>query len=249
MTIGGRIYGLGAIALGIPGLILGDFAALGLPVPPHMPGYHILAYASAALLVLAGLALNAPRTAAIGGLALAAFFALWVLALHLPSALAKPMVWVSWESVAETTLMALGGALAYAQSRSASEDRSSAIARLVRPVFGVGLVVFGVSEFVYAKFTASLVPVWLPPSQLLWTDITGAAQIAAGLAILTGVQNRLAAILLTTMYLGFGVLVHLPRVIADPTSRGAWGENGVNLVLAGAAWCLADTVAKSRTRG
>lgn len=248
MNFGARVYGLGAVALGIPGLIFGDLAAMGLPVSPHIPGYHVLVYASAGLLILGGLAINLSATAALGGWSLAAFFALWMLGLHLPHALAKPGAWVSWEAVAENTVMALGGVLACIKISGARENRSAAIARIARLVFGVGLVVFGVSEFVYAKFTASLVPAWLPPSQIAWTDITGAAQIAAGLAIVSGVQARLAAILLSAMYLAFGVLVHLPRVIAAPTSHDAWGENGVNLVLAGAAWVLADTLAKARAR-
>jgi uncharacterized membrane protein YphA (DoxX/SURF4 family) len=248
MTIGRRVYGLGAVALGVPGLIYANFGALGLPVPAHTPGYQILVYASAALLVLAGLAVNAPRVGAIGALALAAYFALWTLGLHLPHALAKPTEWVSWEAIAETTLMTLGGVLAFTQSPDINEARAAAIARAVRPVFGLGLVVFGISEFVYAKFTASLVPTWLPPSQLAWAYVTGGLQIAAGLAIVSGVRARLAAMLLTTMYLGFTLLTHLPRVIAAPSSLGAWGENGVNLVLTGAAWVLADSLARDKAK-
>ncbi len=248
-AVGRRVYGLGAIVLGVPALFHGDFAVLGLPVPPHLPGYHLLAYASAALLVLAGLAINLPRTAAIGALGLAGFFTLWLLVLHLPHALAKPAEWVSWEAVAETTLSALGGVLAFAEAPGVEPARPAALLRIARPMFGLGLVVFGVSEFVYARFTASLVPAWLPPSPLFWTDLTGAAQIAAGLAILSGVQARLAATLLTAMYLGFTLLVHLPRVIAAPSSLGAWGENGVNLVLAGAAWCLVDALARAKAPG
>ena len=37
-AIGRRVYGLGAIMLGVPALILGDFATLGLPVPATMQG-------------------------------------------------------------------------------------------------------------------------------------------------------------------------------------------------------------------
>jgi uncharacterized membrane protein YphA (DoxX/SURF4 family) len=249
MTFGRRFYGLGALVLGIPGLIYGDFAALGLPVPAHIPGYSILIYASAGLLVLAGLAINVPRAAAIASLALAALFASWLLAVSLPGAFVQPTIWVSWEGVAETMVMALGGVLAFIRAPSVGETRAAAIVRIARPVFGAGLMVFGTSEFVYARFTASLVPAWLPPSQLFWTYVTGAAQIAAGLAIASGVQARLAAILLTAMYLGFALFVHLPRVIAHPSSLGVWAENGVNLVLAGAAWVLADTLGKAKARG
>jgi hypothetical protein len=38
------------------------------------------------------------------------------------------------------------------------------------------------------NLTAPLVPKWLPPSQELWAYATGVDHIAAGVAILTGVQ-------------------------------------------------------------
>jgi uncharacterized membrane protein YphA (DoxX/SURF4 family) len=247
MILGRRVYGLGAVALGLPALLFGDFAALGLAIPAQVPGYAILVYGCAGLLVLAGLAANAPRGAAVGevaSLALAGLFALLILAVHLPQAAAKPTVWVSWEALAERTVMVLGGLLAWAATTG--EARAARVARLT-PAFGLCLLVFGTSEFVYSGFTASLVPAWLPPSPLAWTYITGVAQIAAGLAILSGVRARLAAILLTTMYLGFSLLVHLPRVIAHASSRGSWAENGTNLVLAGAAWSLAEALGRARS--
>ena len=248
MPIGARVYGLAAVALGIPGLIYGSFAAMGLPVPPHIPGYQVLAWAAAGLLILAGFAVNLRRTALVASLALAAFFALCVLALHVPAVVRQPMVWVSYEGLAEVTVMALGGLLAFTLAPGARRSRAAAIFRIARPLFGLCLIVFGISEFVYAGFTASLVPAWLPPSRPFWTYMTGAAQIAAGLAIVSGIRARLAAILLTAMYLVFGLIVHLPRVIADPSGAGIWAENGVNLVLAGAAWVLVDSLARAKAR-
>ena len=248
MTIGRRIYGLGAVTLGIPGLVFGSFAVLGQPVPAQFPFAQPLAYAAAALLVLAGLAANLPRTAAIGSLVVAVFFALSIALLHLPQAATEPMVWVSWENLAEKTVMALGGVLAWAWQSPAGQPRAAAILRIVRPLFGVCVIVFGTSEFVYAAFTAAFVPAWLPPSGWFWAYLTATCQIAAGLAMVSGVQARLAAILLTAMYLIFSLIVHLPRVFADPTGPMAWAENGSNLVLAGAVWVLADSLAKAGMR-
>lgn len=65
-----------------------------------------------------------------------------------------------------------------------------------------------------------------------------------------GICSRLAAILLTAMYAGFALLVHLPMLIADPASRMTWSENALNLALAGAAWVVADSLAgRARMRG
>ncbi|HEY3694328.1 DoxX family membrane protein, partial [Phenylobacterium sp.] len=137
-----------------------------------------------------------------------------------------------------STVMTLGGLLAYAKTPRAAGG--VIIARAVRWLFGAALLVFGISHFVYAKFTASMVPAWLPPAQIFWAWATGVAQVAAGLAVLTGVQARLAAILLSVMYAAFSLLVHIPLLLARPHDHGAWAENGVNLVLVGAAWGLAE---------
>jgi uncharacterized membrane protein YphA (DoxX/SURF4 family) len=246
MTLGTRVYGLAAAALGLPALILGTFAAMGLPVLPGTPGYPILLTIAGVWLVVAGLALQLRRTAVPASLALTLFFAAALLILHVPRAAADPTTWVSWEGVAELLAMTLGGALAFAATTDG--PRAARIRRVAPLLFGACLMVFGISEFVYARFTAAMVPTWVPPSQLFWAYATGGAQIAAGLAMLSGVLDLLAARLLTAMYLGFGLLIHLPRVIADPASPGAWGEHGVNLVLAGAAWVLADTLAGARRR-
>ena len=234
ITIGARVYGLGAIGLGGVTAAFGAISPDWLPVPAHTP---LLVYGAAAWLVLGGLAINAQRTARAAALALAALFTLGMLVLEAPHTVAKPADWGGWQAIAESTAMVLGGVLAYAQMDRA---HGTAVARIARLLFGACLLVFGGSHFVYLKLTASLVPAWLPPSQVLWAQATGAAQITAGLAVLTGVQARLAAILLTAMYAAFGLLVHLPSIIAAPTSADNWTENAINLLLTGAAWALAE---------
>lgn len=89
-----------------------------------------------------------------------------------------------------------------------------------------------------------MVPKWIPPGALFWAYATGAAHVAAGLAILSGIQARLAARLLTAMFVVFAVLVHAPLVIADPGSHLNWVMNAMNLALTGAAWVVADGLAR-----
>jgi hypothetical protein len=59
-------------------------------------------------------------------------------------------------------------------------------------------------------------------------------------------QARLAAILLTAMYASFTLLVHLPMLLADSSSRMNWSENALNLALIGAAWVVADSLGRPR---
>jgi len=85
-----------------------------------------------------------------------------------------------------------------------------------------------------------------PPGLLFWAYATGAARVAAGLAILTGVPVRLAAGLLTVMFAAFGVLLHAPLAFADPASHLNWVMNAMNLALTGAAWVVANSLAERR---
>ena len=105
---------------------------------------------------------------------------------------------------------------------------------------------FGVAHFVYLSFTASMVPAWLPGGQKFWAVLTGAAHLAAGIALLLGIKARLAAILLTVMFASFSVLVHLPTLIAAPHSHFSWVINAINLALTGAAWAIATALTQEQ---
>ena len=50
------------------------------------------------------------------------------------------------------------------------------------------------------------------------------------------------------MYASFTPLVHLPMLVADPSSHFNWSENALNLALAGVAWVVADSLARPRRR-
>jgi uncharacterized membrane protein YphA (DoxX/SURF4 family) len=104
------------------------------------------------------------------------------------------------------------------------------------------VLVWGGAHFVYMNLTAPLVPKWLPPSQVFWGYATGVCFIAAGLAILTGVQARLAAVLLTVMIACLGLLANDRILLSGLSSHFNWSESALNLTLAGVAWVLADSL-------
>jgi uncharacterized membrane protein len=242
MNIGRRVFGLGAATMGVTSV------AFHVLAPAHPPAHDTLAYAEAAALILGGLAVNLPRVSAVGAALLAAYFALSAVILAGPAVAAKPLVVGSWEDFAELVALSVGGVVAYALVPNALAGGTAAMVRAGRLVFGLCLLVFGAAHFAYAKYTASLVPAWLPPGQMAWTSITGLAQIAAGLAMLSGVRARLAAILLTIMYGLFGVLVHAPLIHASPHVRFYWDEFFENLALMGVAWTMADAIARGDKR-
>jgi hypothetical protein len=73
--------------------------------------------------------------------------------------------------------------------------------------------------------------------------LTGIAFVLAGLGIVSGVLDVLAARLLGLMLLVFSVLVLAPMIFPSPRDHVAWGANAYNLAAVGAAWIVADWLA------
>jgi len=242
-AFGWRIFGLGAIALGIVCLILGDFHS-GQPVPKDFPARGVLAHVVAGFMLVTGVAIESRRMRAWGAAALTAYFAfVVVLLMNGRLWLAHYAEFLPYESLAIQLAITAGGLIVYANSARIDAALAARLTRIARLAFGACLLVFGTAHFVYVDLTAPLVPKWLPPTQEFWAYATGTAHIAAGIAILTGVQARLAAILLTIMFVSFTVFVHAPMLVATPSNHWVWNENAVNIALIGAAWVVADSLA------
>jgi uncharacterized membrane protein len=245
-VFGWRVYGLGVMALGMVCLAFGDFHP-GQPVPKDFPERTALAYAAAVFMFVAGMAVEWRRTTAWAAAVLTAYFALIVVVLMNGRVLVGHYTQFGpYESFAIELAIAAGGLSVYAASARIDAALASRLTRLAQIAFGICALIFGTAHFVYMNLTAPLVPKWLPPSQEFWGYATGIFHIAAGVAILTGVQARLAAILLTVMFASFTPLVHLPMLLADPSNHWIWNENAVNLALIGAAWVIADSLVRAR---
>jgi len=244
MAVGWRFYGLGVMALAIAGLALGDFLP-GQPVPKNFPARTALAYCVDTFMLVAGAAIEWRRTAAWGAAALTAYYALIVVILMGGRVvLAHYAEYMAYSSAAEQLAIAAGGLIVYAATAGIDAAPAAGLARLGRIAFGVCALLFGGAHFVYMNLTAPLVPKWLPPTQVFWGYATGVGFIAAGVAILTGVQARLAAILLTGMLASFALLVHGPMLLADPSNHMVWTENALNLAVMATAWVTADSLTR-----
>lgn len=234
---GFRIYGAGAVLLGAVCLIFRDFALQWQPVPRGWAGREAIALLSAAGFVATGLAIQARRLRGIAAAALAAMFGLWIV-LHARAVMDAPADIGAWNGVAESLALALAGAALWLPTAGARSAGGLAVR-----AFGLCPLVFGTAHFAYADFTASMVPAWIPPDQHFWAYATGVCHLAAGLAIISGVWARLASRLLGMMFAGFVLLLHVPRLLADPNSQLEWTMTAVALCLTGAAWSVADQIA------
>jgi hypothetical protein len=248
LAIGWRLYGVAVMTLGVVCLAWGDFEP-GQPVPKAFPDRTTLAYAVAAFMFIAGAAIEWRRTAAWGAAALTTYYALIVVVVLDGRLLISHYAeFGTYSGIAEQLAIAAGGLLVYAASARIDAALAARLTRAGQLAFGVCALLFGGAHFFYLNLTLPLVPKWLPPTQEFWAYATGVGHIAAGVAILTGVQARLAATLLTAMFASFTPLVLLPMLLADPHSYVNWTENALNLVLTGAAWVVADSLARRPQR-
>ena len=246
MAFGWRVYGLGVMALGVVCVAFGDFHP-GQPVPKDFPDRTVLAYAAAAFMLVAGAAVEWRRTLTWGAAAITAYFALVVVTLMNGYVLlAHYAEFLPYESIAIQLAITAGGLIVYANSAKIDATLARRLTHVGQRALGVCALIFGTAHFVYLNLTAPLVPNWLPPTQAFWAYATGVAHMAAGIALLTGIQGRLAAILLTIMFVSFTVLVHVPMLLATPSNPWIWNENAINIALIGAAWVVADSLASPK---
>jgi len=227
-------FAVGTLGCGLVCLAFGDFGLQWQPVPDWVPGRVPLAYANGALLASGGALLLWPRSSLWAARFLAGYILLWVLLLKVPGVVATPTSMLPWLGFGEIFSLAVGAAtLALLLDR---EPREKGIG-IARYAYGICPIIFGLSHFVYVDFTAAMVPGWIP-APLFWAWATGAGHFAAGLAILSGILARLAAMLLAAMMGSFVLLLCIPAMVADPASHIAWTMLFISATLAGAAWAI-----------
>lgn len=248
-----RIY-FGHHVLGLASILLGGFTLAwhnfyGLPqifAATHIPHRELLAYIVAVVEILAGVAIQWPKTARAGAIALACIFIVFAL-FCLPFIIAKPKVFGFWDAFFEPFSQGAGALVVFGTAGWRNSGFSDRISQFGYICFGICLIPFTLAQVVYLSHTAELVPKWLPPGQMFWTVATTIGFALAAIALLSGRVARLASRLLTAMLLGFWLLVWLPICFANPHSVQNWSENVVTLSVAGAAWVVADYVVQRRS--
>jgi len=248
LKLGRHVFGLAAILFGLITFAFRDFSGGWQQIRPlgTVPHREFLVYLSAAAQLFGGLAIQWRKTARLGALVLLATYLAFAL-LWVPNVLAELKVYDRYGNFFEQSSLVSGALIVYAlESRDASQRRPG-LARLGYGFFGICVISFTLEQLWYLSGTASFVPKWIPPGQMFWSITTTVALGLAALALLSGIRALLAARLLTVMLIGFGLLVWLPTLFADPHKQFNWAGNAQNLAITGAAWIVTDYLAQKQT--
>lgn len=245
-SVGHAVFAATMIALGIIGLVEGDFTVIWQPVFHHVPAAGALACLCAFVSLASGAGLFWRRAATVAARVLFVYLLLWSLVFKVPVIFRSPTVEGSYQYCGEIAVVVAGAWVLYAWFATDWDRRWLGFAigdkgvRMARVLYGLALIAFGLSHFVYLNLTAPLVPAWLP-APVFWAYFTGSAYLAAGVAILIGVHARLAATLSALQMGMFLLLIWVPMLAAGHISAFNWGETYATWVLTAAAWVVADS--------
>jgi uncharacterized membrane protein YphA (DoxX/SURF4 family) len=242
-SLGIYVYGVAAIALGLIGFVWRDFATNWQRVQENVPHRETLAYLAAVCEFVGGVAILWRRTARAGAVMLTVLYSTFAL-LWVRPILRTPQVYDVWANFFEEFSLVIAGAVvcvSLASPDSAWAGRTAPINR----VYGICVVSFALEHLFYISATASFVPKWIPPGQLFWAIATAVCFLLAATAILSGILAGVASRLLTSMIVGFEVLVWAPRLFTAPRVHFSWAGNAICLALAGGAWVVADSLCDS----
>jgi uncharacterized membrane protein YphA (DoxX/SURF4 family) len=252
--LGRFLFVAGIIGFGLMHCFYAITTKAPVPGPPWIPGIRVWTGVMGVFLVASGAAMMTKARARVAAGLFAAVVLLLVLIHYVSLLIANVRNPGPWTSAFE--LLAMCGAVLILAVVLPVEDAdyppSSSAANIGiwtgRLFFAALLLVVGIQHIMYGNFVATLVPGWIPV-RLFWAYFVGVAFLAATLAIVTGVKQRLASILLGAMFFSWVLIVHLPRIAGAIHNGNEWTSGLVALAMSGGALIVGSGNSEAATRG
>jgi uncharacterized membrane protein YphA (DoxX/SURF4 family) len=239
------MFAVAMIALGITGLVNGEFARGQQMIPlQHLPAEDSWAYATAVVEVLIGTGLLFRPTLVAACRALVVFMLLWLVLLELPWVIRTPLVQGPWAGISEKGAIMAGAWCLFASFAGPWEKQHLGFLvdergiRIARFLLIVSLPMLGLDVLIH-RYDFSYQPwlAWLPhPSA--WIHLTGVGSLAAFFALLFGVLPRLAATMEAAMMWLITIAYWAPAL---PTGQTATTAFVASALIATGIWLVADT--------
>ncbi len=227
-------------------------------VPSWMPARSFWKYFVGCALLAAATSLTARKFIRLSSTLLGLMFFLFVCTIYIPSALAHPKNRFAWTYALRDLSFAAGAwALAGLHSRASSPQLSKWMVVFGRMVIAIAVIFFAIQHFIHPAFAPgvpleNMTPSWVPfPS--VWSYLTGAMLLAAGIGLALNRQSRMAAasigalMTVLTLFL-YLVILMLAHGGSTPEINEALNYVADTLLFAGAALALASTLPRAPDR-
>lgn len=224
-------------------------------VPHWIPGHLFWVLFVGACLLAAAISLAVGRVAGLASALLGVMFLGFVVLMDVEGLAVRP----GDRFMEALTLRELSFSLcSFALAASLANERwrglGERVATVARVVVGAVVVFYGVENVLHAQFVPVIplempLPAWMP-LHLLIGYATGAAMVAAGLAMVANWHARRAATLVGVVVCVVVLLVYLPILVVHPVEI----DIGMNyfadtLCFGGAVLCLAGSIPPDRRDG
>ena len=211
MQYGRFIFSIGIIALAVVCIISKDFI-VGRP-PVWSSTFNInpaLAYVSATLLIISSLGIIFQRKAVLSSLTIATLILLLSVLRHLSHFMED------WLNTYKAIAL-FGGALIIVAtfSNDKKENKFFVIAGILS--LSIFFIAGGYAHFKFADFVKNFIPEYIP-FHGFWTYFCGTCLFLGGIGLLIPQTAKWASLLSGIMVMGWFLLLHIPKFIADTSN-------------------------------
>lgn len=239
-TCGRILFGASAVFFGVIALVWHDTATW--QNTAHLWSLPLGTVIGACLMaaqIAGGLGIWHPRTARPASIVLGVVYLCFSLAC-LPDVIAAANVYDKFGGSFFLFLSLVFGALAIYAATETDATTAAVLGQVTRIGLGICAISFTLGQALQIRGTAEGVPSWIPLSPVFWAMLTTVAFALAAIAILLNLRARLAMRMMALMIGLFAVLAWIPRVILLPGNHFMWSECAESLLVAGAAWAVAE---------